>query len=125
MNKVKVRGQKTIVEKFFYKNYNYQCWIRNVQGKESKMNVKKALLLLLMSLLITNYSSGQTGTAAKSTTGEKIERLLRELKDSQEGPKRVDILLELCKAYMNSAPAKALDYANQGLALSKKIINQE
>jgi signal transduction histidine kinase len=121
MHKVKVQNKKTIVENFFYKNYNYQCCTRKVQRKERKMNVKKAFWLLLMSLLITGSSSGQTSTAAKSTTGEKIDGLIKELKGSQEGPKRVDILLELCKAYINSAPGKALDYAKQGLTLSKKI----
>jgi len=85
------------------------------------MNMKKVLFPLLLGLVITGHSFGQPGTAAKTKTGEKIQRLLNELKDSQEGPKRVDILLELCKAYMSSSPGKALDYAKQGLALSKKI----
>lgn len=85
------------------------------------MNNKKALLLLLLSLLTANYSHSQSGTAAKTKTGEKIHGLLKELNDSPEGPERVNILLELCKAYMSSTPGKALDYARQGLALSKKI----
>jgi tetratricopeptide (TPR) repeat protein len=75
----------------------------------------------VLSLLATNGSFSQTTTDTKTKTGGEIAELLTKLKNSQEGPERVDILLKLCKAYRGSDPGKALDYAKQGLALSKKI----
>jgi hypothetical protein len=63
------------------------------------MNVRKVLLLLLMGILITNLCLSQTNTNAKTKTEEKIDRLLKELEDSKEGPEQVDILINLSIAY--------------------------
>lgn len=89
------------------------------------MLVKKILLLLLSGFFLTYYSPGHETPAKKSKTDEKIDRLLKELKDSEQGPDRADILHALSKTYISFDQEKARNYAKQQVELSKKINYQK
>lgn len=83
------------------------------------MSFKKVALLLVFGILIVNVTLSQTGSGTKPD--KKNESLLKKREDTKEGPARVDALFELSTEYRRLDPEKALDYANRGLELSKKI----
>jgi len=88
------------------------------------MKMEKILLILLLVFLLTGYSFGR-GSGGTNSSNEEINRLLKELKKTGEGPDRVNILTKLGEAYLRSEPAKALDYARQGIKISEKINYQK
>jgi tetratricopeptide (TPR) repeat protein len=90
------------------------------------MKIRKIFLILTLGLLITANAFIQPAGGPNTKTGEtktnpKIQKLLKELKDSREGPERVSTLLELAKIYLDRDPGQALDYTNRALAISEKI----
>ncbi|MCP4213636.1 MAG: tetratricopeptide repeat protein [bacterium] len=84
------------------------------------MYIKKLLIILVIIGLCCHYMPGQDKTKKTETIHEKIERLLGELQKA-EGTKRVDIIVSLSRAYLAADLAKSMEYAEQGLALSKRI----
>ncbi|MCP4023873.1 MAG: tetratricopeptide repeat protein, partial [Desulfobacteraceae bacterium] len=84
------------------------------------MYIKKLLIILVIIGLCCHYMPGQDKTKKTETINEDIERLLRELQKA-EGTKRVDIIVTLSRTYLAAEPAKGLEYAKQGLELSKSI----
>ena len=81
------------------------------------MRLKKFLTLLLVTILVSSNVLSQTGTK----TNKKIQRLLKDLGQTGEGPERVLILKDLCREYRDSDPEKALDYGKKAVELGKKI----
>jgi PAS domain S-box-containing protein len=81
------------------------------------MHSKKILLILLIGILISNFSPTQSST----DTGKKVDRLLTALENAQEKPERVNILQKLCQEYKYIDPKKALQYGKEGLELAEKI----
>lgn len=81
------------------------------------MYAKKVVMLLLVCLFFGGHSFGQSG--------ENIEHLLGELKNTQASPGRVDILVKLSIAHWNVDPVKARGFADQGLQLARKLNYQK
>ncbi len=65
------------------------------------------------------------GVICSSASATVTDSLLYELQKSKEDTNRINTLIDLASEYLRNNPGKSLDYANQALALSQKIKNDE
>jgi signal transduction histidine kinase/tetratricopeptide (TPR) repeat protein len=73
----------------------------------------------LISILILCLS--QTGIFAQKTGQAKIDSILQTLPSAKEDSLKVKALNQICEIYLTSNPARAIGYADQALAIAKKI----
>jgi signal transduction histidine kinase len=63
----------------------------------------------------------QTGIFAQKTGQAKIDSILQTLPSAKEDSFKVKALNQICEIYLTSNPARSIGYADQALAIAKKI----
>lgn len=83
----------------------------SMRGKDMFRNMKKAIGILLLGIVIIAGSGHQL-------SGQPVDSLILKLAEAKEDTSRVNILLRLSSIYLNNDPRKAESYISKALGLA-------